>query len=64
MTILEDLYYGNISPCERDIKYGLQMKKTVKRICKNEESFISTFTENKRKKHLISLETVSWNCME
>lgn len=44
MTTLEDLYYGNISPCERDIKRGSRMDKLVKLICKNEESLILTLT--------------------
>lgn len=48
MTTLEDLYYGNISPCERDFKCGSQMEKIVKRICKNEESLISTLTEKQK----------------
>ena len=38
MTTLEDLYYGNISPCEHDMKRGSRMDKLVKLICKNEES--------------------------
>jgi len=45
MTTLEDLYYGNISPCERDMKRGSRMDKLVKLICKNEESLMSTFTD-------------------
>ena len=32
MTTLEDLYYGNISPWERDIKRGSRMDKLVKLI--------------------------------
>ena len=36
MTTLEDLYYGNISPCERDMKRGSRMDKLVKLICKND----------------------------
>ncbi len=48
MTTLEDLYYGNISPCERDMKRGSRMDKLVKLICKNEESLISTLTEQQK----------------
>ena len=48
MTTLEDLYYGNISPCERDIKRGSRMDKLVKLICKNEESLMSTLTEQQK----------------
>ena len=32
MTTLEDLYYGNISPCVRDMKRGSRMDKLVKLI--------------------------------
>ena len=45
MTTLEDLYYGNISPCERDMKRGSRMDKLVKLICKNEEGLMSTLTQ-------------------
>ena len=48
MTTLEDLYYGNISPCERDMKCGSRMDKLVKLICKNEESLMSTLTEQQK----------------
>ena len=48
MNIIEDLYYGNISPCERDMKRGSRMDKLVKLICKNEESLMSTFTEQQK----------------
>ena len=48
MTTLEDLYYGNISPWERDIKRGSRMDKLVKLICKNEEGFMSTLTEQQK----------------
>ena len=48
MTTLEDLYYGNISPWERDIKRGSRMDKLVKLICKNEESLMSNFTEQQK----------------
>lgn len=48
MTTLENLYYGNISPCERDMKRGSRMDKLVKLICKNEESLMSTLTEQQK----------------
>ena len=48
MTTLEDLYYGNISPWERDMKRGSRMDKLVKLICKNEESLMSTLTEQQK----------------
>ena len=48
MTTLEDLYYGNISPCVRDMKRGSRMDKLVKLICKNEENLMSTLTEQQK----------------
>ena len=48
MTTLEDLYYGNISPCERDIKCGTKMDKLLKLICKNEEKLNSGLTEKQK----------------
>ena len=48
MTTLEDLYYGNISPWERDMKRGSRMDKLVKLICKNEEGLMSTLTEQQK----------------
>ena len=48
MTTLEDLYYGNISPCERDIRRGSRMDKVVKLICKNEDVLMSTLTEQQK----------------
>ena len=48
MTTLEDLYYGNISPWERDIKRGSRMDKLVQLICKNEDGLMSTLTEQQK----------------
>jgi len=48
MTTFEDLYYGNISPCERDMRRGSRMDKLAKLICKNEESLMSTLTEQQK----------------
>ena len=48
MTTLEDLYYGNISPCEHDIRRGSRMDKLVKLICKNEDDLMASFTERQK----------------
>lgn len=48
MTTLENLYYGNISPHERYIKCGSRVDQLVKLICKNEESLMSTLTEQQK----------------
>lgn len=48
MTTLENLYYGNISPCEHNIICGSRMDKLLKLICKNQEELISTLTEEQK----------------
>ncbi len=48
MTILEDLYYGNINPQERYIKRRSKADELVKVICKNEENLTSTLTEQQK----------------
>ena len=48
MTTLEDLYFGNINPNERDTKRGSRMDQLVKLMCKNEESLTATLTEQQK----------------
>lgn len=48
MKILEDLYYGNISPHERYIKQGSRVDKLVKLICKNEDELTAGLTEKQK----------------
>ena len=48
MNILEDLYYGNISPHERYIKQGSKVEKLVKLICKNEDELSNSLTEKQK----------------
>ena len=48
MKILEDLYYGNISPHERFIKRGTRADKLLKLICRNEEELNATLTEKQK----------------
>ena len=37
MNIIEELYYGNIRPCEKSIRSGSQYAKALERFCKIEE---------------------------
>lgn len=48
MKVLEDLYYGNISPHERYIKQGSRVDKLVKLICKNEDELNNSLTEKQK----------------
>ncbi len=45
MTILEDLYYGNITPVERSIVRDSELDKLVKLLSRNEEAISSSLTE-------------------
>ncbi len=44
MTTLEDLYFGNIKPNERETKRGSQIDRLVKLMCKNEDALNATLT--------------------
>ena len=44
MTTLEDLYYGNIHLCEREVVRGSPTDKLLRLLCKNEESLTATLT--------------------
>ena len=48
MTTLEDLYFGNINPNERDTKRGSRMDQLVKLMCKNEDALNTTLTEQQK----------------
>ena len=52
MTTLEDLYYGNIHPCEREVVRGSPTDKLLRLLCKNEESLIATLTEQQKETFL------------
>jgi len=48
MTMLENLYYGNIAPHEKYIKRGSKLDKTISSICSEEERLTSTLTEQQK----------------
>ena len=48
MNILEDLYYGNLSPCDRDVKRGSKVDKLQTLVCQNEVELNSTLTEKQK----------------
>ena len=52
MTTLEDLYYGNSHPCEREVVRGSPTDKLLRLLCKNEESLIATLTEQQKETFL------------
>lgn len=48
MTVLENLYYGNIAPHEKYIKRGSKWDKTISSICSEEDKLTSTLTEQQK----------------
>ena len=48
MNILEDIYYGNVCPCDRDVKRGSKADRLQKLICRNEEELLSTLTDKQK----------------
>ncbi len=48
MTTLDDLYYGNIHPCDRDIVCGSPTDRLLRLLCQNEDHLTSTLTEQQK----------------
>ena len=48
MNILEDLYYGNVSPCDRDVKRGSKVDKLQNLVCQYEVELNSALTEKQK----------------
>ena len=46
--ILEDLYYGNITPCEQQMIPGSELKRAVDRVAKCEEELAELLDEERR----------------
>ena len=46
--ILEDLYYGNITPCEQQMTPGSELKRAVDRVAKCEEELAELLDEERR----------------
>ena len=48
MSILEDLYYGNVSPCDTDVKRGSKVDKLQNLVCQYEVELNSTLTQKQK----------------
>ncbi len=48
VNILKDLYYGNICPCDRDVKRGSKVDHLQKLICCNEDELVSNLTDKQK----------------
>ena len=46
--ILEDFYYGNITPCEQQMTSGSELKRAVERVAKCEEQLTELLDEEGR----------------
>ena len=47
-NILEDLYYGNLSPCQRVVRPGSRVKKLMQKQSDLESKLNGSFTEEQR----------------
>ena len=48
MTILEDLWYGNVRPTERTIVKGSKLDNLMKLICQNEADLMKGLTDKQK----------------
>ena len=48
MKILEELYYGNVSPNEKQIKRGSEYDNLLNLLCRNDEVFINTLSNEQK----------------
>ena len=48
MNILEDLYYGNVNPCDRDVRRGSTVDKLQTLVCQYEEELNGTLTQKQK----------------
>ena len=48
MTTLENLYYGNIFPADKDIKRGSEYSKLINLSVRNEEKLVPTFSKEQK----------------
>lgn len=48
MSIIEDLWYGNISPCERDIKRSSEYADVLERIVQHEKELHARLNDEEK----------------
>lgn len=49
MSIIEELYYGNIAPWERGVRQNEEYRKITKQIIDIEENFLESMCDDKKK---------------
>ncbi|MBQ8860273.1 MAG: hypothetical protein IJ015_02920 [Ruminococcus sp.] len=62
MSILEDLYYGNVSPCDRDVKRGSKVDELQNLVCHYEVELSQTLTQQQKETFEKFKETYSELC--
>ena len=67
-NILEDLYYGNISPCQRAVRPGSKVRMLSQKHCDLDTKLNESFTEEQRatfEQYLsLSAELLDANCLD
>ena len=67
-NILEDLYYGNISPCQRTVRPDSRVKKQMQKKSELESKLNGSFTEEQRenfKQYLsVCADLLDANCLD
>ena len=67
-NILEDLYYGNISPCQRAVRPGSKVKKLMQKQSDLETKLSESLTEEQRatfEQYLsVSADLLDANCLD
>ena len=48
MTILEDLWYGNVRPTEKSIVRGSKLDNLLKLLCQNEDDLMKGLTDKQK----------------
>ena len=67
-NILEDLYYGNLSPCQRTVSPGSRVKKLMQKQSDLEAKLNGSFTEEQRPNFdqylSVSADLLDANCLD
>ena len=67
-NILEDLYYGNLSPCQRAVRPGSRVQKLAQKQSDLESNLNNSFTEEQRENFeqylSVSADLLDANCLD
>ena len=67
-NILEDLYYGNISPCQRAVRPGSRVQKLAQKQSDLESKLNESFTEEQRASFeqylVVTADLLDANCLD